>query len=466
MRTTKPSVALSVGNLAAIDKVDGLLDGYFEKIFGEIGGRMKDFVPLIKLLIYNKLGESLAITRLCSYPAELFDLMGFEEPPSERSIYRAVERVGTAFAFILEQHQAILKEFGLVDDNQIIDFSSTYFEGKAKNVGEFGYSRDRLPGKRQIVFGICTGLNGIPTALTIQKGNVLDKKHFPFMLRTAGAILEENSLLIFDTGANTKPNKRAIRKMKLNYLTLKQKKRGPYRIAIANFRSDKRPSFELNGRTYEYWKIFNGDEYHYVFFSEQLKEEQLGIKRSKLQMALKKNAPILNKTKAGKPIGEYPCTEGLIVAKGTLQKNVDDEFNPNITGLEGYFILESSVDADPIGILKLYKERDKAEKLIRNIKEGTELRPIRHWTKKTIMGYVLIVFLANFIINLTLLKAKNPLVKNAKVLKNYLTDLTVTVVYPPNGFRFSILANVSPEIISIFGNFINRYRDKSLDLRW
>ena len=145
---------------------------------------------------------------------------------------------------------------------------------------------------------------------------------------------------------------------------------------------------------------------------------------------------------------------------------MDDEFNPNITGLEGYFILESSVDADPISMLKLYKQRDKAEKLIRNIKEGTDLRPIRHFSKKGIMGYVLIVFLADFIINLTLLIARNPLVKNVKVLKNYLTDLTVTVVYPPNGFKFHILANASPEIISIFGHFIDRYRDKSLDLRW
>ena len=427
---------------------------------------MRDFVPLIKLLIYNKLGASLAINRLDSYPKELFKMMGFRKPPKERSIYRAIERVGIGFAFVLERHLEVIKEFGLVDDKQIIDFSSSYFEGKAEGVGEYGYSRDRLPGKKQFVFGICTGINGIPTALTIQKGNVLDKEHFPFMLRTAGAVLEENSLLIFDCGANTKQNKRRIRKMKLNYLTLKQKKRGPYRTAISEFRSQKRPTFELNGRTYEYHKIFNGEEYQYIFFSQQLQDEQIGIKRNKLSIELKKNIPILHKTKAGKPIGEYPCTEGIIVAKGTLQKNVDDEFNPHITGLEGYFILESSIDAEPMAVLKLYKERDKAEKLIRNIKEGTELRPIRHWTKKGILGYVLIVFLANFIINLTLLKAKNPLVKNVKVLKNYLTELTVTVVYPPDGLRFHVLANVSPEILSIFGDFIDRYRDKTLKLRW
>ena len=42
--------------------------------------------------------------------------------------------------------------------------------------------------------------------------------------------------------------------------------------------------------------------------------------------------------------------------------------NPYITGIEGFFILESSVDAEAEKLLKLYKERDKAEKFIRNLK--------------------------------------------------------------------------------------------------
>ena len=43
--------------------------------------------------------------------------------------------------------------------------------------------------------------------------------------------------------------------------------------------------------------------------------------------------------------------------------------NPYITGIEGFFVLESSVDAEASKILRLYKERDKAEKFIRNLKE-------------------------------------------------------------------------------------------------
>lgn len=52
--------------------------------------------------------------------------------------------------------------------------------------------------------------------------------------------------------------------------------------------------------------------------------------------------------------------------------------NKYVTGIEGYFVLQSSIDEDPFKILSLYKDRDKAEKLIRNMKEGTELHPVRH----------------------------------------------------------------------------------------
>jgi transposase len=145
---------------------------------------------------------------------------------------------------------------------------------------------------------------------------------------------------------------------------------------------------------------------------------------------------------------------------------LDEVQNPYINGIEGYFALESSIDTNPRLILALYKDRDKAEKLIRNIKEGTEIHPIRHWNDDAIIGYVLLIFLTNFFVNLTLLRTQNPLVKNLKLLKKYLMKLTLTIVYPPNGFKFHILSNISKEIRSIFGNYIDKFQDKSLKLRW
>ncbi len=463
----KTNVTYSVGNLAVIDKVDDELGGYFQCVFGGIGGKARDFVPGVKLFMYNRMGDCMATNRLTSYPAELFTALEFENIPGDRSFYRMIERVGKNHVFVLEQHQKILKGYNLVTEEQFFDFSSSYFEGKAEALGERGYSRDNQPGKKQITFGISTGINSIPTALTIQKGNVQDKTHFRLMLKTADAILEPGSLLIFDCGGNTKGNKKRVRRKKLHYLTLKAKKVKPYRKAICEFHSGQKVVFELNNRTYECMKVRQNDEIHYIFYSEELKREQVTIKNSKFIKELKKNQPLLYRTKAGKPLGQYPTEEGIVIAKGALQKTVEEELiNPHINGIEGFFILESSVDEDPKQILWLYKNKDKAEKLIRNIKEGTELRPMRHWSKWAIIGHVVLVFLTNFLINLTLLKAKKPVVKNVKLLKKYLMKLTVTVVYPPNGFRFHILANISPEILSILGNFIDKYRDKTLPLRW
>ena len=149
-----------------------------------------------------------------------------------------------------------------------------------------------------------------------------------------------------------------------------------------------------------------------------------------------------------------------------LQAALEELDNPYVNGIEGFFILESSVDAEPRKILELYKNRDKAEKFIRNLKEGIELRPIRHWSKWAIIGAVFIGFLANAIINLTARKRENGPGWNVKLLKKYLQSLTVTVIYPRNAFRLAVVSNITPPIKEILGDFIARYGDKNLHLRW
>jgi len=55
---------------------------------------------------------------------------------------------------------------------------------------------------------------------------------------------------------------------------------------------------------------------------------------------------------------------------------------------------------------------DKAEKFIRGLKDGLELRPIRHWSPLAVIGYLLLTFLTNFLVNLTLYLAKKPIVRD------------------------------------------------------
>ena len=461
------NVTFGLGNIALIEKADDEMGGYFEKVFEGIGGKARDFIPCVKTLIANRMGDCYAITRLNDIPEEYFKRLGFTEPKSDRTLNRTLERVGKPYQFIVQRHQDIIKKHNLVSKEQFPDFSSSYFEGDSSPLGELGYSRDNEPGKKQFTFGICTGMNGIPTALTVQKGNVQDKKHMRVMIRTAKHVLEKNSILIFDCGGNTKQNKRMIRTLKFHYLTLKPKKVGPYKELIKLFKQNERISFELNGKSYSCVKMKRWHEFEYIFFSKDLFDDQTNGRNNKFLKELERNKAKLKKTLEGKELGEYICEEGYIITKGFLQKILGEIPNPYVNGLEGFFVLQSSVDEDPVKILTLYKNRDKAEKLIRNMKEGTELHPIRHWSKWAVIGYLVIIFLTNFLINLTLLKATcQPMVKNVKLLKKYLMKLTLTIVYPQNGFKFHIISNISEEIRSILGDYIDKYQDKSLRTRW
>lgn len=150
----------------------------------------------------------------------------------------------------------------------------------------------------------------------------------------------------------------------------------------------------------------------------------------------------------------------------------------------------------------MYKDRDKAEKFIRSLKEGLEIRPIRHWNGDSIKGLFLITFLTDFIINLTqffgsgdrkenpqesqeledqekdnpqendekfdisLEKKKRRGIVNVKLLRKYLISCAKTIVYPRSGFRFHIISNITPQITDLFGDFIKKYEDKTLELRW
>lgn len=450
----RENISFSFGPIALLNNVEDKFN-LLEILFMGLGGKAKTLKNSAKLFIYNKLAESISINRIQEvYPYELFEELGLNEI-SNRTLYRNLERIGDNYKFLMENYQRFIKMKGFVSIEQFVDFSSSYFEGNNSELGLLGYSRDNQPGKKQIVFGISTGINEIPTALTIQKGNICDKTHFKFMLKTVSKVLDEKSLLIFDCGANTKKNKAKIIESGFNYLTLKAKKRKSYSSYTIFFNAkenkDKKEILSINERIYECIKVKENDEIKYIFFSEKLKKEQVEKRERKFKKLLNSNDKILSKVKKGRIIKEYISREGNIFARGEIQKKFEIK-NPFITGLEGYFILESSVDETSEKILRLYKDKDKAEKLIRDLKEGTDLRPIRHWSKKAIIGYLFIVFLTNCLIRLTHFLSNNIVVKNLKLLKKFLNNLTVTIIYRKNGLRERIFSNFCKEIRAIFGD--------------
>jgi hypothetical protein len=53
------------------------------------------------------------------------------------------------------------------------------------------------------------------------------------------------------------------------------------------------------------------------------------------------------KVERNKDLGQYIAPKGWIIARGDLQETPGEIPNPHVNGLEGFFILESSVDDEP-----------------------------------------------------------------------------------------------------------------------
>lgn len=453
----KPNVTFSIGNIALIDKADAQT-GFFKTVFEGLGGRARDFIPCVKLLMANKLEDSIAIHRVLEFtPVEKLSLFGFKKGISDRTLNRTLERLGEKSRFIIDSYQLWVKNNKLDDKIQNVDFSSSYFEGNDCKLAKLGYSRDHQPGKPQITYGISIGANKIPTALTIQKGNVNDRKHMKKMLKLCSKILAPQSLLVFDCGGNTKKNKEKIKKLGFNYLTLRGKKVGPYREAISFFKATAIEKIERNDSVCLCARRARDDEFQYIFFSQKLADDQLAKKERKFAKELKKGSALEKKVIKGKELGRHVYEKGWIIAEGKLQNTLGKIANPYINGIEGFFILESSLDMEPSEILRLYREKDVVEKFIRDLKEGAEMRPIRHWSTNAVIGYVLLVFLTNALANLTHFLAESSPVRNLKVLKKYLNNLTVSIIYPANWFRMAVISNFSDEMKALFEDFIRKY---------
>ena len=456
------NISFNVGTLILIKKADQEFN-FFDSIFGSLKGKAKHFIESVKTFVNNRLDKCVSLSQITqSYQREWFECLGFKEIPKERTLYRDLERIGMKYGFVIEKYQQLLKQEDLIDNEQFVDFSSAYFEGNKAELGEFGYSRDNQPGKKQITFGIETGINGVPSGLTIQKGNVQDKKHMKFMLKIASKVLDKGSLLIFDCGGNTEENKEEIIESRFNYLTLKPRHKETYKRYIRVYKKSSKEVLYVNGIKYKCVKL-RDENVKYIFHSKNLYKKLLKNRNKKFQKALLKGDKILSKINKRKPVGEYISRLGNIILKGEVQTSLSKITNPYITTLEGFFILESSVDDEPHKILKLYKNKDLAEKLIRNMKEGTELRPINHITKEAIIGYLVIVFLTNCLIQLTHFLNKDNVDKNLKLLKKKINSLTLTIIYDKSVFKFSVLSNITDEIREILGDSLREFAEKPPD---
>ena len=102
----------------------------------------------------------------------------------------------------------------------LYDVTSSYLEGECNELAAFGYNRDKIPGKAQIVIGLMTMANGEPIAVQVFEGNTSDPLTVPAQvetLRTRFGITEV--VFVGDRGMVKTKGKAALATAGYKYIT-------------------------------------------------------------------------------------------------------------------------------------------------------------------------------------------------------------------------------------------------------
>src|SRR5206468_33218 len=102
----------------------------------------------------------------------------------------------------------------------LYDVTSSYLEGDQNELAAFGYSRDKKPGKAQIVIGLLTTADGEPLAVHVSEGKTSDPVTVPEQvqtLRTRFGITE--LVFVGDRGMVKAKGKAALTTAGFRYIT-------------------------------------------------------------------------------------------------------------------------------------------------------------------------------------------------------------------------------------------------------
>ncbi len=446
------NISFPIGTTLCVRKYGIKLD--FNRLFGKYKTRGISLPHLVEALITYRLTENQSTVRGYEWISrkevrEEFSLPSFEQ----RTLFRVHEILGDNREEVMYDFQDILfslYDFPHTDIN--LDWTSFVLWGGSCPIGEYGYSRDHRPDKKQITVGIAELREpiNIPYALTIQPGNIVDQTHFKTTFEQAKRKLKNKSLIIFDKGANSKDNISDVLASKMKYLTAKKLNTSDDKV-INDF-WNRNPSEVVEG-TYGFVQAFPS-RYNYFFFSEKLREQQTMSKIRKAERLLAEAKDIQKSIDHDKQLPRrFRINNPLVRISYSYQtrlKNMSEEEalelvkKAAINGREGFFCLTSSHKLTLKQALMTYRKKDSIEKVIQSLKNDINIRPLRVWSNNSMYGAVLIGFFAQVI--LSLIRYDYAELKNTapKFIKISLMNLTVTVEKEESRPKRWIYANFDP----------------------
>lgn len=338
----------------------------------------------------------------------------------EDELYHVMDLIYNNFYKIQKR---LVKRHVISETLVLYDMTSTYFEGRKADGGEYGYSRDHRSDRYQIVIGLICNEQGIPVSVEVWPGNTTDKE----TVKEQVALLRENFglrnvIFVGDKGMYTRANIDEIVDNGFDYIISTQwqtqreqlLKRSPQQMDL------------FDKQNVVGWR--DGDK-RYVGCTSKWRKQRAKKRRQESMIESNKKLRKVQKTAV---TGKYYTQETLSIKINEIVKRygvkdlweikfskVDKEagikdktkfdikLNINIEGvrrrkkIEGKYVLQTSIpeeEMDDEKIQKKYKMLSKVERAFRNIKSFLKIRPVYHYKDRRIKAHVLICFLAYYIV--------------------------------------------------------------------
>jgi len=309
-----------------------------------------------------------------------------------------------------EIYEKISQIYDIKNEKVYYDITSSYFEGNSCALAKFGYNRDGIKGKVQIVMGLVVNQDGILITHSVHPGNTADVKTVDAMnKRLRNTFGLDKNILVMDRGMISTKN---VEHLDLNVQ--------PYVFALRLQKKEKelidmhRQNLKLIDDNTSLTEVIleeNGRMKKYVVGHSKDIEKQSVIG---FEARLKRVEEKLKKIKSDIDSGKHNLTDkrrkniSCLLKTEKVSKFIKLEFTDNgfmferiVESIEkarkynGLFIISTTeIGLSGEDILKIYREKDIIEKAFRTIKSEIDLRPFFLSSDESVTGYVFICALA------------------------------------------------------------------------
>jgi transposase len=317
----------------------------------------------------------------------------------------------------------------------LYDMTSTYLEGLQNELAAYGYSRDKKRGKKQLVVGLVTTVDGTPVTVEALPGNTQDKST---LISKVGELRQrfgiKEVVYVFDRGMRDDKRLETLRVGNIRYITALTKseikklieENKDQNIQLGLFDERGLAEYEIRdpkdrGGLIRRYIICKSDQKRRNQRTREIllhkTEEKLEMIKKNVEAGRRKN-PIkisawaevwLRKWKMKKYF-EVEIREGFFDYR--KREDVIEQIEP----LDGVYVLETNTQPGSLSAEEVrsgYKNLSKVERNFRTIKSVLEIRPVNHRRADTTKGHVFLCFLALYLQH-TLESLLQPLLRKRK----------------------------------------------------